>query len=730
MAGLLHSLLFPSMILVGATCPSKWQGQTIPGPTSTSNFDQWFQNVTSWRSQTRAALNYSSSVYENYLYWSERMYIAPQVHIYDRYLYDRQSSAFTVEKFLDDFTLRYGGVDGVLLWGTYPNMGVDDRNQFNLIFDDIPGGISSLQSLVQQFHDHGVNVGIPYNPWDIGTSPSPLSDDEMIANLSSIANIDFFNGDTLGCIEMDFFNSSVAFGDPLVLQPEGGASLEGLSYTKGGWGENWPSTVPLDLLKWIERKHTKQIVNRWATSHITDLQQAFFNGIGFVSWENIWGIWNGISPRDGEAIRIVGTLNRFLAPFLVSEDWVPFFPLTDAAASIGVIASKWAVDAGTAFPSFNATAFTIVNRGSNYLDGPVVPVPCSNDLYFDLYHGIAVSSLPSPSGGCVVPLQIEPTGFAALLVVPDSSIKSNSTFISFLALMSNMTQFPLSHYSPETTILPQTMRDNGNTVKLSSAPSGMVYVPGNASWKFESRGTEIEGQQLQYGIDVQYPFEFLPSNNHSTFLSVGNLYVDVTPVTNSQYASFLASTGYTPSDTQNFLRDWQSKRTPPTGFENKPVTWVDFDDASAFCASLGKRLPNDWEWQYFAQGNDGRKFPWGNDLDFSRFPPQSNARVRPPPPDVGLFANGTSPFGVYDLIGSVWQWTNVFTDDHTQAGLVRGGSYYRPIMAYQPGWYFPNLRAAPDKNQVDGTTHNKLLLMSPSYDRHGTVGFRCVADAE
>ena len=56
------------------------------------------------------------------------------------------------------------------------------------------------------------------------------------------------------------------------------------------------------------------------------MQHAFFNGIGFESWENIWGIWNGLTPRDAEAVRRVATIERAVAPFLASPDWEPFYP--------------------------------------------------------------------------------------------------------------------------------------------------------------------------------------------------------------------------------------------------------------------------------------------------------------------------------------------------------------------------------------------------------------------
>ncbi len=60
-----------------------------------------------------------------------------------------------------------------------------------------------------------------------------------------------------------------------------------------------------------------------------------------------------------------------------------------------------------------------------------------------------------------------------------------------------------------------------------------------------------------------------------------------------------------------------------------------------------------------------------------------------------------------------------YLDDHTRAAVLKGGSHYRPQYSL---WYFPQ---AKELGQ-----HGKLLLMAPSIDRSGTVGFRCVKDAE
>jgi formylglycine-generating enzyme required for sulfatase activity len=133
---------------------------------------------------------------------------------------------------------------------------------------------------------------------------------------------------------------------------------------------------------------------------------------------------------------------------------------------------------------------------------------------------------------------------------------------------------------------------------------------------------------------------------------------------------------------------------------------------------------------------DGRSYPWGNSLtpsDASQtadtgapidplkmgryFPVQDTGRTMRGPDAVDAHPAGASPYGVMDLVGNVWQWTDEFYDEHTRAAIVRGGEYYQPQGSI---WYFPN--------QMNNDTHGKYLLMAPSIDRSGGIGFRCVKD--
>lgn len=200
-----------------------------------------------------------------------------------------------MDRFLDDLDARYGGVDGVLLWNTYPNLGVDERSQFDLV-GDVPGGLPALKAVVAQFNARGVRIGIPYNPWDLGTSRRDAPDQTVLAQLAATIGADFVNGDTMSGIDSSFWNASVSAGRPLALQPEGGSLLSTLAYDKFGWGYwmNVFETIPIvDPWKVIEHRHITQICDRWAVDHTTDLLRAFFNGDGFVTWENVWWVHTG-----------------------------------------------------------------------------------------------------------------------------------------------------------------------------------------------------------------------------------------------------------------------------------------------------------------------------------------------------------------------------------------------------------------------------------------------------
>jgi gamma-glutamyl hercynylcysteine S-oxide synthase len=674
--------------------------------------DAWLADIQHWRSERLIRIGYDGSRYDlPALKWTQSSLLQPQMMVQDRYFYDPVTHRYTVDRYLDDLQNRYGGIDAVLIWPTYPNMGVDDRNQLDLI-RTMPGGVAGVRQMIADFHKRGVRVLFPMMMWDQGTRNPGKPWPQAIAELMAEIGADGINGDTQDGVPLAFSVAADKVGHPLAFQPEDGPSDEALAWNVMTWGQyNFPFVPLVDKYKWLEPRHMVNISDRWKRDKTDDLQFAFFNGVGWESWENVWGIWNGITPRDAEATRRVTAIERAIAPFLVGTGWEPYAPML----RYGVFASRWPLNLTTN----QQTIWTIVNRNEYDTNGRQIELePVAGTRYFDLYHGIELKPEHNADGKVVLSFNIEAHGYGALLATqtaPDTVIQS------LMSKMHEMTRQPLTDYSHEWKVLPQQIVPIAATKPPTTVPANMVRVPAG-DFIFKVQGIEIEGIN-DVGVDVQYPWEDSPRRFHEHPMQIKSFWIDKYPVTNAEFKNFLDSTHYHPRDDLNFLKDWKDGNFP-AGWERKPVTWVSLEDARAYAAWAGKRLPHEWEWQYAAQGNDSKNggariYPWGNEWIASAVPAFDKSRTMRGPDAVDGHPRGASPFGVMDLVGNVWQWTDEFVDDHTRAEIVRGGEYYEPQGSI---WYFPQARKL--------TEHGKLLLTAPSLDRSGGIGFRCVQDAE
>jgi formylglycine-generating enzyme required for sulfatase activity len=141
--------------------------------------------------------------------------------------------------------------------------------------------------------------------------------------------------------------------------------------------------------------------------------------------------------------------------------------------------------------------------------------------------------------------------------------------------------------------------------------------------------------------------------------------IDKYEVTTVQFLKFVLATDRPP------LLDW---RYEGGNFQESmaahPVMHVSWDDADAYCKWAGKRLPTSAEWEKAARGDDGRLYPWGNQLpgpsraNFGRTGLSGPVRDRPErlllyPPiiSVNKYENAVSPYGVYQMSGNVAEWT-------------------------------------------------------------------------
>jgi formylglycine-generating enzyme required for sulfatase activity len=138
-----------------------------------------------------------------------------------------------------------------------------------------------------------------------------------------------------------------------------------------------------------------------------------------------------------------------------------------------------------------------------------------------------------------------------------------------------------------------------------------------------------------------------------------------TPVTNAEYARFVAATGHKPPE------HWRGK-TPPRELADHPVVHVCWYDAKAYAEWAGTRLPTEEEWEKAARGYDGRAYPWGDDFDPERCN-TAESRIGTTSP-VGQYSpRGDSPYSAADMAGNVWEWT---ASEQSGGRVMRSGSFY------------------------------------------------------
>lgn len=138
-----------------------------------------------------------------------------------------------------------------------------------------------------------------------------------------------------------------------------------------------------------------------------------------------------------------------------------------------------------------------------------------------------------------------------------------------------------------------------------------------------------------------------PQNRPAHRVDLSAYRIDKYPVSVGWYARFVASTDRRPP------LDWKEGRVP-SGRLTHPVTLVNWHDAQAFCAWMGKRLPTEMEWEKAARGADARRWPWGNQMDPERLNTYYSVGSTTA---VDHYRDGASPYGAFDLAGNVSEWT-------------------------------------------------------------------------
>lgn len=181
------------------------------------------------------------------------------------------------------------------------------------------------------------------------------------------------------------------------------------------------------------------------------------------------------------------------------------------------------------------------------------------------------------------------------------------------------------------------------------------------------------------------------------------------PVTNAQFKKFILAGGYSNPQwwsAEGWKRrekeNWERPRywdDPRWNNPLQPVVGVSWYEAEAYCNWLreetGKdyRLPTEEEWEKAARGEKGKDYPWGKEFD-RRMANTFESELGATTP-VMMYPDGNSDYGVFDLSGNVWEWTNSKYSKKEPYLVLRGGSWDLDRQLARGAdryWYYPDLR--------------------------------------
>ncbi|MBN2174784.1 MAG: SUMF1/EgtB/PvdO family nonheme iron enzyme [Bacteroidales bacterium] len=674
------------------------------------------------------------------LQWIKDQYLIVLQFAWNHEFYDIYNDGYHIQNFLQKDSGLIGKYDIFGIWPTWPTLGVDERNQWDL-YRDLPGGLDKLKEISGFCQGNDMRFFIAYNPWDQSTRQEDPY--EGMADLIEATGADGVVLDTRGSSSIELQQAADSVKPGVIMYSEGMAITKDMpGIISGRVHDAIYMPPPLNLNRLIQPDFSIFRVCQLSQGRIhREVAISLFNGYGieintFAPGRPEW------IPEEmaylGKALKIL----REHSSVLKSNAWTPLIPTRED--------NIWV----NRFPGKDKTVYTVYSLIPEGFNGLLFSVEPDNKMHYvsvwhheeikpvemdkkfyvtvqtDAFNRSYLNSRSEGSVDCIVAYQnlIETdlsntqlsfeakSGEEIRLWKGDpsygNSFKTYKPGKHIVNLFDTFGQYEgkiviqlmkgnevmderVLHLEPG---IPRLISKIEKTAPPEKLPKGMVEIPaGKIILNLESTDNFI-------------PY---PTYNPADSIALPAFYMDKYPVTNNQFYEFIESTGYKPSDAANFLKQWKEGKYQ-RGTENNPVVYVSLEDAQSYCAWAGKRLPTETEWQHAAQGADGRLYPWGNEMDSTKCNYNKGQLT-----SVIDYPEGSSPFGVYDLVGNVWQLTNDVYDNGSYYFIImRGGSYYNPTSSW---WYVKGGPQPLNKTQM-------LLRVSPGFERNATVGFRCMMD--
>lgn len=707
--------------------------------------------------------SFNDSLYQRKdLQWMRHSYVMHLMDAWDKFYYDNKDGQYKLQEFLTRGRQLYGGDDIVSVWPTWPTLGLDQRNQFEL-FQDLPGGLAAMRKQATLSRQKGARFFICYNPWDESTNSK--NHFEGLAGLLSATSADGVVLDTKGESSKELQEMADKVKSGIIMYSEGMAVPHDMPNIVSGRVHNALYYPPmLNLNKLIRPDFSIfRVAELFKEKIKREFATSFFNGYGTEI--NIMAPGQPAWAED--QYKYLGRTSRILRENtfnFVNRGYTPLIPVT--ADSIWV--NQWDFESKTIY-----TIYSIIPAG--YKGNLFAVQPGTGYHFVDLWHHRNITPIYK-AGKWMIEANTDAFNasdlgtnnegevdcIARLSLLLQSNINGNVLTIQTpsagdelrvwagapsyqkkpLILKTGSQKISISNYFDRyegdiviqlmnkgilqdeniVSIQPGTARRISETIATSpanAAPTGMVNIP-HGQFKF----TATNGDEF-----IAYP-----KQDQDSVFNMPSYFMDQYPVTNKAFKKFIDATGYHPTDKVNFLKHWINSRIPK-GQENFPVIYVSYEDAKAYASWCGKRLPTEIEWQYAAQTAALQEWPWKQQQPVTRQEEVVNSTLtvshlvgidstRCNLGDgklyaVGSYPKGANPNGLNDLVGCVWQLTNdLYMSGSHRYIIMKGGSYFKPSSSW---WY---VQSGPRELHY----RQFLLRVSQSFERNATVGFRCVKD--
>lgn len=674
------------------------------------------------------------------LKWISESYLIALQFAWDRNFYDRLEGKYKFGDFLRSMNEKFSYLDVYGLWPTWPRLGLDQRNQWDM-YTNLPGGTTQIRNFSRLARNYNTRFFIAYNPWDRSTrQENPMAG---MSRLIGEIEADGVVLDTRGASSFELQQAADSVREGVVMYSEGMAVPSDMPGIVSGRVHNAIYLSP-------ELNLNKLIKPEFAIFRVCDVGEdvlhreiaiSFFNGYGTEL--NLFRPGRDFNIEDDyDFLARTTMILRENSDVFLDRDWTP---LVDTRKD-GIYINRWGKGAKVLYTvlsmtpaGFNEPMIEIADRpGFHYVSlwnhENILPVRLGNRFYLPVsvkpYSSLNEGTRREGEVDCIARFTKLLESFITNDTLRITSEKPGTIRIyrgnpSYGAEKVEMSigkdtaiYLPAVFGSYEGKVLVQLHIEN----KLADV--NILRRTGKVPWLVSApRRTEGAGRvprdmvlipPASFSYTVSANDNFIPHPvQQKREVELDSFLIDRYPVTNLDYYKFVFATSYYPADTANYLKHWENG-IYRQGQEDYPVVYISLEDARAYAEWVGKRLPAEDEWQLAAQGTDGRIWPWGNEFHGTKC---NNSFNRSTPVDA--FPKGESPFGVFDLVGNVWQLTDdVYSNGTNYFVTIRGGSYYKPDSSW---WYIEGGPQPLNKTQM-------LLMVSPGFDRSSTVGFRCVKD--